>query len=69
MLNEVARKKAEKLLRLITLEEDSQKVLTSRNITVDDVEWLALTLLETDNRAINHRDCCLPDKESCAYKK
>jgi hypothetical protein len=66
MLNEPSRKKAEKLLELIIAEIQG---IETYDITLGDIQWLAVTLLELDNGYKQHTDCCLPNKESCAYRK
>jgi hypothetical protein len=55
MLNKAARAKAEKLLEGITAEIKGEKTY---DISLGDIEWLVITILEMDNRTKKHQDCC-----------
>jgi hypothetical protein len=66
VLNEPARAKLENLLLHVV-----RKIAgtSTYEFTLDDIEWLAVTLIEMDNRIKRHQDCCLPIRETCAYRK
>lgn len=66
MLNPESRKRAEKLLENITLEIQGHLTF---DISLGDIQWLAKTLVEMDDRYSEHKDCCFPDRSSCAYRK
>lgn len=66
MLNDQARKKAEELLKIIS-DEISGK--DTYSLPLGDIEWLAVTLIEVDNRMVEHRDCCLPNRLACAFTR
>lgn len=74
MLNEPARKKTEEILEATIaareIVENSEDLAKKEALVVlDNLEWLAVTVLEMDNRSQNHQDCCLPTRELCAYRK
>jgi hypothetical protein len=59
-------KKAQKLLKEIIEAKEKGKLY---DISIDELLWLANTVIEMDNRVKEHQDCCFPIRELCAYKK